>query len=385
MSAIFEREPGNKVESVSIERALEIRHVPLLFENDDPYDPGYVLADLFMTLRNNWMYSAAIQLVLNGSEPSWSRDGWSFVPFDMSSSSLQTAIDATHLSNSDGASPLHRALNISVHTPAIRGRLECSPHQGLEDLGRWLQKFDNVTSLSSEYLPVGEPDPSPPITAYRLGSSNSTSRGMMLLPDLAASPSSNTLANTSILLKPGTTFCCSNGTDESPRPVAVGYWSPADAQRSSFSYYTWPVNLTTKWIYGNAFVAANPIHLQDGILSSLVFPDPPSIQALNCKPVIETTFAWVTVDHLSQQVLEYTILADPFPEADAWSDSYFVRNVSTGAMVEPDLDIYYSLKNVTARSVALIFHFVTFSSDVLTTAQLWCSLPRQFAPSCQSS
>ena len=37
----------------------------------------------------NWMYSAVNQASMNGTEPLWTRDGWNFVPLDVSSLELR--------------------------------------------------------------------------------------------------------------------------------------------------------------------------------------------------------------------------------------------------------------------------------------------------------
>jgi hypothetical protein len=85
------------------------------------------MAQLHRNLTAHWMYTATNQLALNGSEPAWSKDGWSFVPLDLRNVSLLMPGKVDNKDQDDiGQSS---RVNVST-TPAIRGRIECSPHEG---------------------------------------------------------------------------------------------------------------------------------------------------------------------------------------------------------------------------------------------------------------
>ena len=56
----------------------------------------------------------------------------------------------------------------------------------------------------------------------------------------------------------------------------------------------------------------------------LYFPEPPTIQALNCMPTFESSPAVVTVEPKTGVVKHYRILDDPLREDVAWSDHYLL-------------------------------------------------------------
>ena len=91
MSALWQRNFGITQSSTQIPRQLELRQIPFLTTgrieptvHGQAYQ-GDVLRSLYTDLQTNWLYGAAIQLVLNGTEPAWSMEGWSFVPLDFTS------------------------------------------------------------------------------------------------------------------------------------------------------------------------------------------------------------------------------------------------------------------------------------------------------------
>ena len=84
------------------------------------------------------MYSAALQMTMNASRPTWSSDGWSFVPVSLSSSLANTAQQSS--SGNDEAQG--RLALATVNVPAVRARLQCSPLAvDIEDKF-WLTELD---------------------------------------------------------------------------------------------------------------------------------------------------------------------------------------------------------------------------------------------------
>lgn len=53
-----------------------------------------------------------------------------------------------------------------------------------------------------------------------------------------------------------------------------------------------------------------------------MFLEIPSVQALDCTPIIETSSAWVTVDQESGSVKEFSILDKPEAATEAWAHSF---------------------------------------------------------------
>jgi hypothetical protein len=56
-----------------------------------------------------------------------------------------------------------------------------------------------------------------------------------------------------------------------------------------------------------------------------MFTEVPSLQALNCRPVIELAEADVTVDYTTGVVQDFTILGEPQPNSQPWSDPFVER------------------------------------------------------------
>lgn len=91
MSALWQKEAHVLTSRAVAAQLLQLRQIPHLNEGEVPYQSGAadrvvgeVFGSAFDNVLNSWMYGAAIQLSFNGSEPAWSKDGWSFVPADIS-------------------------------------------------------------------------------------------------------------------------------------------------------------------------------------------------------------------------------------------------------------------------------------------------------------
>lgn len=333
-----------------VHRDLEIRQIPQVRVRNDT-DKGFT--EISESLSSaNWIYTAMMQLTENGSEPSWSKDGWSFVPLNLSHmASTNVPQNLGNANDSDAEVLFLRATNVSITTPAIRGRIECSPHRGLSNISKWL----TLENLTDPTYWTGNLNPRPLTQGYQLGvrgkwtQTNAHFSGdheyMMLLPDPSADSLSNSLHNTSIFTTQHAITCCGNGTSNNTEPVALGFWSSNDIIQMPFARYQWPINFTTKWIGGDATI----IQYRDAEFSydwtpRLVFPEVPSIQARNCKPMIEASMAHVTIERDTGTVQNFEILQDPVPQENAWSDPMIRHSNDVGTY--PNDTVYF---NVTTR------------------------------------
>jgi hypothetical protein len=308
-SALFEQTTGIINDAIQLNRSLELRQVPYLRQVNESYPPifdgfqgaygytyvGTILEDLFGNLTNNWIYSGVIQATLNGSEPDWSKDGWSFVPVDLSElKHRQTSTTGTETDTSDAYGSL---INVTLTTPAIRGRVEChQPEEIRNGSTNWNYNTTWTDSETNKTTEVNLP--------------NSRMLGGPTVPD------SRYIA------------CCFNHTDTSlnaslPQPLAIGFWTQDFANTSEYVSASLN-NFTVKWIKGDGAA-------QDGLMSNagtLYFPEVPKIQAIKCMPIFERAEAEIVVDNQTRRVLSYNILGEPTPDDSAWSDSFVIHDLS---------------------------------------------------------
>ncbi|KAL1641395.1 hypothetical protein SLS58_006096 [Diplodia intermedia] len=309
MSALFERSTGTVVHSAEIPRHLELRTVPFLFETDrqisvheDNPEKGQVITNLFKNLSTNWMYGATIQLALNGTEPVWSRDGWSFVPLDLSNLPNDT------MANYSDTTPLSPAVNYSVSTPAVRARFECTPYQDLSNTSTWLlpQNLSDTSTWNVSRNPDGAE------IGYLIGSKHPVDDDSEFL-------------DTTVEGHLAKVKCCVNETDGQPgKGSAIGYWS----QNNIVEYNSLhaPMNFTTKWIHGDAVIGSYDELVGSGSRETherLLFIDQPRAAALHCVPTIETADANVVVDR-GGQVQSFSITGDPTATDAPWEDEFVV-------------------------------------------------------------
>ncbi|KAJ8120144.1 hypothetical protein ONZ43_g3074 [Nemania bipapillata] len=264
-------------------------------------------------MRTSWIYGAAIQTSLNGSEPPWSSGGWSFVPYDLST------LPATTLQNTGDQIPTPKySRNATVDTSAIRARLECSPHAhlDLEDSKNWLTDWD----LTNTTMWQKDNNTKARSRGFELGLS---SFGKNTLLYLDQKP--NDHGNYTTFFANNKRFqCCENKTDEQIGTASVGYWSP---NLQNGSYYpdfagTWPANFTVKWIHGRPFEGYCGIVPTHGCIPRLMWTEKPRMSALNCMPVIETANVTVTVDAEDGRVVDFELHGEPQPDEHAWSDDF---------------------------------------------------------------
>jgi hypothetical protein len=314
MSALFERQQGTSLHTETTDRMLELRQVPRLdtFTGDTHVRGNAALQALAKAYSNsatNWMYTGTIQLTLNGPEPAWSHEGWSFVPVDLSSLANTTSTAQTQSTGEvfDENGPIGTSLSaskISLTTSAIRARVECSP-MDMTNTSSWLYTWDltNTTERNATLNP----------------SNLKTGYGMKEILFEGES------YNTSTLTHPSLVYCCGNGTETGNS--AVGYWSSNNPNSFPHIEVEGVTNFTTKWIHGRARANYynNSEDLNTSFSGRLVFENAPSIQAVNCKPIIETAEAAVTVNQLTGQVYSYNILGQPVAAKQAWSDPFLTR------------------------------------------------------------
>ena len=329
-----------RTSSVTLPRFLELRTIPTLitaYSNDptglnDGVDTAgaSVLSNLYGQLKTNWLYSAIIQMSLNGAQPAWSSDGWNFVPVDLSSldeiSNGQAPPDTDGSSNSDVTLTRSTDVLVTIVTPAVRAVLECSPYEALSNVSNWLTAQDFTDYLVWNVAA----NPAYPTSGYILGCGVNTGYfgSMMLKPNYSSPYPCDAEVSTRFLVQDDTTVqCCDNKTAGKNGDAVLGYWSVNDhGYMERFSE-----NFTVKWIYGNpvaGFQRVNLTYEPYGIWPQntiMVWPEIPRMAALNCKPVIQKTNASVTVVQQSGRVKSFTILDEPEDDESAWTD-YFVEH-----------------------------------------------------------
>lgn len=310
MSALFQNTQETVIRTIEMERALEIRTVPLLYglesyRHSRGAGPGLavsdLIADLYQNLATNWVYGATLELSMNSSRPAWSKGDWSFIPIDLSQAVGGKPKSAALASSQ---SP---AVNVSVSTEAIRGRVECTQYQGLDNSSLWLKQWDlsNHKVWNASTIPQGVGE-----------------AGYSLL---------GALGNTTILSDTFIIMCCANESSDEAAGSAIGYWSPEHSMHDGFPFNQtpWPMNITTKWIHGPAVSGVSQVYNADpDMWDILLFTGIPSIQALHCAPIIETATARVIVDAHSSQVYSYKFDGDIVDATEAWSEM-FVEHAPT--------------------------------------------------------
>lgn len=297
MSALFQRNQSNQLASVVVERKLELRDVPFIYEAMPLLGslPMTIIKNLYRQLSTNWLYSATLQLAFDAHQPPWSRDGWSFVPLDTQS------LAAGRITQQSRTSLFQPMVNVTIQTPAIRARLDCTPSKGLENHTGWLSPRDitNSSIWSPDSIPKGLTE------AYELGIDS------IFGPELF---------RTSFLTYPAVIQCCSNGTDHSERGVALGYWS-LDTIIDSFAPK--PLDISVKWVHGYGMSGFRNVQYPG--YTHLLFTEVPAMAAIRCTPIIEASEASVTVNGDSGEVQSFAILREPVKYEQAWSEVFLQR------------------------------------------------------------
>ncbi|KAI2792564.1 hypothetical protein POX_b02602 [Penicillium oxalicum] len=335
MSALFNREPGVVTKPITFDRALEIRDIPHVFSTQQAVYPdtsndyaAYILTDLYKNISTQWMYTATIQLTLNGSEPAWSKEGWSFVPIEMQS--LSNVRVPGNLDESDNIGT-YTQTNITLTTPAMRARIECShyPAEALMNLSHWLSPVDlsNATVWNQTTIPHDIQG------GFELGTHWIYNKNPGVILPLSGNETIATCDGcTTVFVNPGSIACCGNSSSTTWDPtVAVGYWSP-NTNLSSWSTKSWHRNFTLKWIHGTAVtgIYKNPTKMQGNFSEPLplLFPSPPSINLMNCRPLVESADAEVIVDPVNGVVQAFNVTSKPKELTEAFADNFLPHNGS---------------------------------------------------------
>ncbi|KAI0096452.1 hypothetical protein GGR51DRAFT_567199 [Nemania sp. FL0031] len=319
MSSLWDREGGVLPSVVDVSRQLELRHVPQLsagmqqFTSHAGNYKQVILSELFDSMRTSWIYGAAVQTSLNGSEPPWSSGGWSFVPYDLSmlpSTTIQNTGNQTSASK--------HSMNATVDTSAIRARLECSPyeHLDLQDSRTWLTEWDLTNDTQWDKAPGTEALS----RGFELGLSNNGDNTLLYL-DRRPDDQGN---YTTFFANNKRFQCCQNKTDGSASTGSVGYWSPNLRNGSSYPDFaeSWPANFTVKWVHGLPVEGYCGIVPTFGCFPRLMWAKKPRMAALNCMPIIETVDATVTVDAADGRVVNFTLNSEPRSDDNAWSNDF---------------------------------------------------------------
>ena len=330
MSAIWQKNFEVSRRAQILSAKLEPRDIPQVFpvpRSAIGEERGYILGQVFDNPFSSWLYGAVIQIAYNGSQPAWSRNGWSFTPVNLSpiNKTSKHPAENTEVSrkfgflnatnpDTDVEGVLDRNINVTMQTPAVRGRIECSPYETLANQSNWLQAWD-LHDTSFWNTSVNPKNPA---------------RGYELLPviTLSSEMSTTTFADT------GRILCCANHTDNEPGLGSIGYWSvnkyrQIDSEEENLGVAPYP-NFTVKWIVGRPIT---PQFRDRGNASHFIWQEPPSMAAINCQPIIETADASVTVDPVTGNALDFSISDSPNVVTSAWSHN-FEAHVSTNSINE---------------------------------------------------
>jgi hypothetical protein len=295
MSALFESGEGIRVQDVELSRNLEMRRVPF---TSDPTD---IEKWTLLSTKENWLYTAMLQTTLDGSEPAWSKAGWSFIPSNLSqvSTNLLPKNNVTKLS-------VPGAVNLTVRTTAIRADVECSVIETTKNQSSWVYEW-NKTATTADV--VGR--------EHRFRLNRYLFGGKLRTPVMAAKDNVS---------------CCNNLTDAAIsktqyNPIILASWTenhePENSETarkcSEASICAENGNFTAKWIRGVARL------IEDREEELLVFSEVPRIQAINCMPRVDAVEADVIVDVQTGNVQTYDILSDAVAQSAAWTDTFGER------------------------------------------------------------
>ncbi|KAI0165245.1 hypothetical protein GGR52DRAFT_101832 [Hypoxylon sp. FL1284] len=351
MSSLWNREPGMISSTYEVPRQLQLRNVPLLSSGHLPEGPSErsykvdAISSLFSNMKASWIYGAAVQLSLNGSEPPWSSGGWSFVPSDLSSIPHETVQHAGNESE-----PLALTMNVTLETSAIRGRLECSPYDFLSNDSVWLSEWDLKdtelwnTSASPDILDRGY-ELGLPIERLDDSAMSLQLSAFFLNPPPGVYDGSRNFSGdwTSFFVDDRRLQCCENLTGKEIGESSAGFWSFNEGNGTSYPGVTdtWPANFTVKWIRGRpveGYKAAGE-WISDDARTHMIWAEKPQMTAMNCMPIIETANASVTVSSADHRVLDFSILDEPRPDEYAWTNDFAIYQTEE-AMESGSIDYY---------------------------------------------
>jgi hypothetical protein len=315
MSALFGSSNGVLISVSKLPQKLELRNIPLIrqvsiyasnstwkFDYNVTSEPsvenGPMVIDALYTPGTDWMYTALIQTAFKGPEPAWSQDDWSFVPVP---SILQQNASTKHSNSTRGG--VHSLTSLTVQTPALRARLDCSNVEWQRNSSLW---FRAKNETDNAYKDISGLD-----NYFSL-------EGIVFAGNFS----------TRLTAQADDLQCCANLTQNTlHNPAVVAYWTENWLElpyKNGYTIFDTGRNFTVKWIRGPAGFAQTTTLPWD----NMYFPEPPTIQALNCMPTFESSRAEVTVEPETGVVQQYRILDTPVREDVAWSDNFQWRNLS---------------------------------------------------------
>lgn len=351
MSALWERNPGSFSHNLILSRQYELRTTPNLFLTSvDDSKNNTVLYSIIEGILGNgpncWLHGALIELAYNGSHSMWTSNDWAFAPVDITNVSvpvIQNTGSNTSVILSEHSEKLGASTNVTVDTPALRGRIECTPVD-LSNTSNWLStlNFSDTSEWNASSTPPGLE------LGYSLGASKDLRFGGFMSLGEEGSPAYTTFFADSDHLG-----CCTNVTNGIPGRAAIGYWSPITSGMSIDD--TQERNFTIKWIVGKPldspqdslyrtlknYTAPNVYYVRD---EYFVWEEPPQMTALNCMPIFESSDAKVTVDLADAYVQKYSLNSAPVIATAAWSDDWFLHNRTLP--LTDDEEVFWS-QNVT--------------------------------------
>ncbi|KAI9796263.1 MAG: hypothetical protein M1833_006432 [Piccolia ochrophora] len=375
MSALWERNPASLAHHELLRRTFELRTVPNIFEAEG-YRGGngaQIRDKTFGDPFNSWMYGGAVQLALGGSQPSWSKDGWSFVPLDTSALSdafkdAASSAEDLRSASSDSSEPRSN-VNVTMETPALRARITCSPFAGLDNQSNWLTTWYRTDRSKWNFTEKSSPGAE---KFYEL-----RPRGILLKQEVDGDDG-NPLS-----IKEGGEFpvntitgfssnqdritCCANETDGIPGRAAIGYWSAIQGETTTATDANIYPNFTVKWLVGEPF-ERQWTKQEYRAKTHYLWKGPPKLTALNCLPIIESANAKVTVDVQSGAVREYLILDDPVNATEAWSDNLLLHGVGRERLVSGPESLKASLPKI-STSYGALFTFSLLNAAATTGEQ----------------
>ncbi|KAF2009514.1 hypothetical protein BU24DRAFT_401289 [Aaosphaeria arxii CBS 175.79] len=308
MSALFERKPDIVSEQVPINRTLELRQIPIITDitsrNDSVgFEPRSIMDGFFKDFNGNFLDGATVEVMTNASKPTWSHNEWSFIPVDLSV--IPDMDPARRPGDTANKGTVFSPTNVTVNTPAIRARLECSVIEEMADQNSWLATYKD--------LKTRERNQSITLLKKSYGIKSS------FFQELKSSDSDSESMNTSRDFEFG---CCANGTEGNFGMATIAYWSVFNSTREGLfggQDSDWPVTFIPKWIRGKGRLWNDE---DSGDVDVFVFEEAPRMQAARCSPIIETAAAAVTVEKQSKAVESYRILNSPVPADSAWMEVF---------------------------------------------------------------
>ncbi|KAI5274808.1 hypothetical protein E4T47_02330 [Aureobasidium subglaciale] len=301
MSALWNRELRIIPHAFNVSRQLEIRSTPQVFtfiQRGSSAAQKTVLSSVFDASLQNWLYGATIELNQLASTPPWSKDTWSFLPLDS-----DIIEEATSRMNST-------ARNITLETPALRGRLECVTVDVPTEIPKWLGEVDlkNISKSNEASIPKGFG------LGYYLNDTASQGPG---LRDIVCYPLIGQIPTTRI-----------------------------------------------KWIFGQP-LGTLPVERYG--VDRLIWSKPPQVTAIDCKPVIEIVNASINIDFETGVVQDYAILSSPQNATMAWLDYYSYHGTDTSYQAHWSTNITLSWGYMFWESLLGASH----SSDLLNEMLLY--------------